>query len=144
MAITLNEAIEKSPILLKEIYDDLRIEKENRLKEEAEEKEIFLKQAVEHIDRLIALDIARIKRRPVDIATNLSDTLLYKYSKEINEMYSDFTIETYKGAWGMGAGHIRVKLAGEDWDWQGYGIKQEPIDRENKKLSFTEKLKQWL
>jgi hypothetical protein len=144
MAITLNEAIEKSPILLKEIYDNLRIEKENRLKEEAEEKEIFLKKAVEHIDRLIALDIAKIKRRPVDIATDLSDKLLYKYSKEINEMYTDFTIETYKGPFGMGERHIRVKLAGEDWDWQGYGIKQEPIDHENKKLSFIEKLKQWL
>jgi hypothetical protein len=144
MAITLNEAIEKSPILLKEIYDNLRIEKENRLKEEAEEKEIFLKEAVEHIDRLIALDIAKIKRRPVDIATDLSDKLLYKYSKEINEMYTDFTIETYKGPFGMGERNIRVKLAGEDWDWQGYGIKQEPIDHENKKLSFIEKLKQWL
>ena len=144
MAITLNEAIEKSPILLKEIYDNLRIEKENRLKEEAEEKEIFLKKAVEHIDRLIALDIAKIKRRPVDIATDLSDKLLYKYSKEINEMYTDFTIETYKGPFGMGERYIRVKLAGEDWDWQGYGIKQEPIDHENKKLSFIEKLKQWL
>ena len=144
MAITLNEAIEKSPILLKEIYENLRIEKENRLKEEAEEKEIFLKEAVEHIDRLIALDIAKIKRRPVDIATDLSDKLLYKYSKEINEMYTDFTIETYKGPFGMGERNIRVKLAGEDWDWQGYGIKQEPIDYENKKLSFIEKLKQWL
>jgi hypothetical protein len=144
MSITLNEAIEKSPILLKEIYDNLRIEKENRLKEEAQEKEIFLKEAVEHIDRLIALDIARIKRRPVDIATYLSDKLLYKYSKEINEMYTDFTIETYKGAWGMGAGHIRVKLAGEDWDWQGYGIKEQPIDHNHKKLSFIEKLKQFI
>lgn len=144
MAITLNEATEKGPILLKEIYDKKRIEKENRLKEEAKEKEIFLEEALEHIDRLIALDIQRIKRRPVDIATGLCEKLLYKYSKEINQMYSDFTIETYKGAWGMGAGHIRVKLAWEDWDWQGYGIKQEPIDHENKKLSFTEKLKQWL
>ena len=134
MAITLNEAIEKSPILKKEIDD-----------EKQKQKEIFLGEAVEKIDRIIALSIDEILKGPVDVPTDINSTLLFNYVEDINKMYQDFTIDTRWGPFGMGAGCVRIKLADKDWDWKGYGIKEQPvIQPEIKKQPFTEKLKQWL
>jgi hypothetical protein len=134
MAITLNEAIEKGPILKKEIDDEKQKAKDN-----------FLIEAKEKIDRIIALNIDEILKRPIEVPTDLNCSRLYNYIEDIDKMYQDFTIDTHWGPFGIGKGCVQIKLADKDWDWKGYGIKEQPvIQPEIKKLSFIEKLKQWL
>ena len=133
MSITLNEAIEKSPILKKEIDDEKQKEKEN-----------FLIEAKQKIDRIISLGIYEILKHPIEVQTDLNGIRLYNYIEDIDKMYQDFTIDAIWGPFGIGKGSVKIKLADKDWDWKGYGIKEQPIANNHKKLSLIEKLKQFI
>ena len=134
MSITINEAIEKSPILKKEIDDEKQKAKEN-----------FLIEAKQKIDRIISLGIYEILKHPIEVQTDLNSSRLYNYIEDIDKMYQDFTIDAIWGPFGIGNGSVKIKLADKDWDWEGYGIKEKPvIELNQKKLSFIEKVKSLL
>jgi hypothetical protein len=120
MGISLKEAIDKSEININDL------EAENKKK-----KEDLLKEVAEKLDKLISINILTILQKPVNITFPIDG--LYNYDKEISAMYTDFTI--YFSAWSRS---VSIKLSEKDWDWKGYGIKDEPIvNNDNKKSIFS-------
>jgi len=106
MAITLQEAIEKSPSVIKE--------------EEArnmQEKESLYNEITNMLDKIIAYNLPKILIKPIVVTWFLPTNI--KEAKEVASMYSDFTIEFRN--WETS---VSIKLADKDWDWGGYGVKE--------------------
>lgn len=105
--ISLNEAIEKSGINISDLAA------ENKKKRDRELAEI-----VKKLDLIISVEILRILQGPISKDFWISGW--YNNEKEITSLYSDFTVK-----FSATTGVVHIKLADKDWDWKGYGIKEE-------------------
>jgi hypothetical protein len=97
MGISLQEAESK-----KDFY--IREEKERQ----EEEKRVLVLDATDLIDRLICINLDKIKEKSVHIPFYTS-----KYSREVKEAiannYTDFTVNLHNG--------LSIKLATAEWKW---------------------------
>jgi hypothetical protein len=126
MAITLQEAIEKSPSAIEE----------NKMKEELL-KEVFYLECINELDRLIKINLPEILTKPIVIFFPIPYN--YDEAKDISEMYVDFTIKF--SPWEQS---VSIKLADKDWDWKGYGIKNEVVNKPEPKPNFGLRGLKWL
>ena len=106
MAITLKEAIEKSPSAIEE----------NKMKEELL-KEVFYLECINELDRLIKINLPEILIKPISIYFSIPCN--YEEKQDLIKMYKDFTIDFSN--WEQA---VSIKLADKDWDWSGYDVKE--------------------
>lgn len=114
MAITLQEAIDNSEININELAA-----------ENEKQKEFLLGEIVMKLDKLISVNILTILQKPINRILPIDG--FYNCDNEIIEMYKDFSI-TFS-SWSRS---VSIKLADKDWDWKGYGIKDNDIKKRSK------------
>ena len=125
--ITIQEAIDKSESYIKALDDENQNKKEKKIKE-----------ICETLNKIIAINIQEIIKKPVTVYFKYERA--WAYEKEISEMYKDFTIYFQ-----YHDDYVRIKLADKDWDWNGYGKKETQIKEDANKSIFSKiinKLKQ--
>lgn len=102
-------------------------------REEREERKLKVLQSIRNeLDKQISLNIHTIIIQPCYLYLSVdfsSDDML-----ELKQEYIDFTIEFYPPHY---RNTISIKLADKDWDWGGYGIKNEAPKEEHKKKIFN-------
>lgn len=102
MAITIKEALDYNDKMLTKSLEDI----------------------CDFIDNFIVTNILELLTKPmiIRIPSEYCNGRIQPYIKDIEIRYKEFTVQ-FMGS--ISYTSIRIKLADKDWDWNGYGIKNE-------------------